>query len=124
MSSFAEEIAALSSAEEFFAYFKLPFDPRVMAASRLHILKRFHDNLAGIGGLEIRGDGVKRDIYRAELARAYESFVTGSALTERVFPGLMRMKGAFVALSAVRLPRSQQQSCAEEPKPASGMDPA
>ena len=105
MSSFDEEIAALSSAEDFFAYFDLPYAPRVMAASRLHILKRFHDNLARIDGIEARDDETKRAVYREELARAYQSFVTGSALTERVFPRLLPMKGAFVALSAVRLPQ-------------------
>ena len=104
MSGFAAEIAALSSAEDFFAYFELPFDARVLAASRLHILKRFHDNLALIDGLEALDDDAKRAVYRAALQRAYQSFVAGSALTERVFPGVMRMQGAFVALSAVRLP--------------------
>lgn len=108
MSGFAAEIAALSSAEDFFAYFELPFDARVLAASRLHILKRFHDNLARIDGLEAQGDDAKRAVYRAELQRAYQSFVTGSALSERVFPGLMRMQGAFVALSALRLPKKAE----------------
>jgi len=108
VSGFAAEIAALSSAEDFFAYFELPFDARVLAASRLHILKRFHDNLARIDGLEAQGDDAKRAVYRAELQRAYQSFVTGSALSERVFPGLMRMQGAFVALSALRLPKKAE----------------
>lgn len=102
MSTFDDDLAKLSSAEEFFAYFGLDFDTQVIAASRLHILKRFHDNLAAIEGLERLSEEAKRGVYRAQLLEAYARFVTGNALTERVFPRLQQAKGAFVALSSLR----------------------
>jgi hypothetical protein len=56
MSGFDTELAGLSSAEDFFVYFGLAFDPQIVAASRLHILKQFHDNLGGIAGLDTLPD--------------------------------------------------------------------
>ena len=104
MTSLAKDLKALSSAEEFFAYFGLDYDPRVLAASRLHILKRFHDNLENVADLEALDEAGERAAYREQLSRAYATFVTGSALTMRVFPRLRESRGAFVALSAVRAP--------------------
>jgi nitrogenase-stabilizing/protective protein len=107
MSNLDKDLEALSSAEEFFTYFGLAYDPRIMAACRLHILQRFHDKLARQENLDSLDDAAKRAVYRVQLEQAYGDFVTGSPLTERVFPGLRRMKGAFVALSSVRLPPGQ-----------------
>jgi len=104
MSDFDKDLAGLSSAEDFFAYLGLEFSPQIVAASRLHILKQFHDNLGAAAGLEVLPDDQKRSVYRAELSRAYLRFTTGTALTERVFPKLMQAKGAFVALSSLRPP--------------------
>lgn len=104
MSEFDKELAGLSSAEDFFVYFGLNYDPQIVAASRLHILKQFHDNLGVIAGLESLPDDQKCSVYRDELSRAYQRFITGTALTERVFPKLAQAKGAFVALSSLRMP--------------------
>ncbi|GAA0530116.1 nitrogenase-stabilizing/protective protein [Rhizomicrobium palustre] len=104
ISNFDADLQNLSSAEDFFAYFGLDFDKQVMAASRLHILKRFHDHLSQVEGLQTLPEAEKRDAYRQQLERAYASFLTGNALTERVFPRLAAAKGAFVALSSLRAP--------------------
>ena len=45
--TFEEDLAELSSAEEFLEYFGIDFDGRVVQVNRLHILQRFHDYLAG-----------------------------------------------------------------------------
>jgi len=109
MTPLAKELETLSSAEEFFAYFGLDYDPRVLAASRLHILKRFHDNLAAVDGLDDLDESAQRAAYCEQLRRAYATFMTGSALTMRVFPRLREPRGAFVALSSVRpAPKSGQ----------------
>jgi nitrogenase-stabilizing/protective protein len=102
MSQLLRELADLSSAEDFFAYFDLTFDPKVMAVSRLHILKRFHDNISRVDGLESPDDPTIRDVYRRQLADAYSEFAAGAAPTAPAFPGLGRMGGGFVALSNVR----------------------
>jgi hypothetical protein len=44
--SFEDDLADLSSAEEFLEYFDIDFDVRVVQVNRLHILQRFHDYLA------------------------------------------------------------------------------
>ena len=106
MSDFSSELAKLSSAEDFFGHFQIEFDPKVMAVNRLHILKRFHDYLARIEGLDTLDGDAKRATYRQELVRAYGDFVTSSARAEKVFPVFRLARGAFVALSSVRpLPR-------------------
>jgi nitrogenase-stabilizing/protective protein len=102
MSQLLRDLGNLSSAEDFFAYFDLMFDPKVMAVSRLHILKRFHDKLSRVDGLESLDDAATRDVYRRQLADAYSEFVSGAAPNAPAFPGLGRMGGGFVALSNVR----------------------
>ena len=94
----------LSAAEEFFAYFDVAFDLRVLGRARLHILKKFHDNLAGVAGLDDLDDAAQRAIYQEQLRRAYRDFTGGPALAQRVFPKLSRLSGAFVPLSSVQTP--------------------
>ncbi len=78
-----EQLSQLSSAEEFFRYLDLPFDPAVLNVARLHILRRMGDNLrkAAAEPDEARA----RAYFRAHLERAYEDFVRSSPITERVF---------------------------------------
>jgi nitrogenase-stabilizing/protective protein len=102
MSQLWRDLADLSSAEDFFAYFDLTFDPKVMAVSRLPILKRFHDNLSRVDGLESLDDPAARDVYRTQLANAYCEFAVGAARAAPAFPGLRRMGRGLVALSNVR----------------------
>lgn len=102
MSDFSGDLERLSSAEDFFGYFQVDFDPKVVAVNRLHILRRFHDYLARIKDLDTWDDEAKRAAYREELARAYGDFVASSAREEKVFPIFRFGKGAFVALSSVR----------------------
>ncbi|WP_312915016.1 nitrogenase-stabilizing/protective protein NifW [Candidatus Competibacter phosphatis] len=40
-----QDLAEMSSAEDFLLYFGIDFDPNVVEVSRLHILQRFHDYL-------------------------------------------------------------------------------
>lgn len=103
MTPLAKAMEDLSSAEDFFAFFDLDYDPRVLAASRLHILKRFHDNLSGVTALEDMDEVVQRNAYREQLSRAYQDFASGPALERYIFPGLRGTRGAFVALSSLHL---------------------
>ena len=45
MDSLTDRLKALSSAEDFFAFFAVPFDEPVVQVNRLHILKRFYQYL-------------------------------------------------------------------------------
>ncbi|MBI5268354.1 MAG: nitrogenase stabilizing/protective protein NifW [Burkholderiales bacterium] len=85
MDSLTDRLKALSSAEDFFAFFAVPFDERIVQVNRLHILKRFYqylhqsDGLTGLGEVEM----FKR--YRELLARAYQDFVSSTPAREKVF---------------------------------------
>jgi nitrogenase-stabilizing/protective protein len=102
MSQLLRDLADLSSAEDFFAYFDLTFDPKVMAVSRLHILRRFHDNLSRIEGVEALDDPTAREVYRRCLADAYHDLAAGASPAASAFPGLARKGAGFVGLSNVR----------------------
>ena len=78
-----EQLTKLSSAEDFFGFLGVPYDPAVLNVARLHILRRMGDNLRA-GGME--PDETKaRAYFRAHLERAYQDFVTSTPIKERVF---------------------------------------
>lgn len=82
------EIGRLASAEEFFEYLDVPYDPAVVRVARLHILRRMgqylkqsdaDDRFSGVSDQEIRL------ICRAHLDQAYQDFVKSSPIQERIF---------------------------------------
>jgi nitrogenase-stabilizing/protective protein len=78
-----EQLSKLSSAEDFFRFLDLPFDPVVLNVARLHILRRMGDNLRQAAA---EPDEAKARVYfRAHLERAYQDFVGSSPIKERVF---------------------------------------
>ncbi len=48
MSTVQDQMAGLSSAEDFFAALGVSFDENVLHVKRLHILRHFHERLAGL----------------------------------------------------------------------------
>lgn len=84
--TFLEELAEMTSAEDFLNYFNIDFDPTVVEVNRLHILKRFHDYLQ-------RTDPTDWEGYARNLRQAYQDFVTSDALTEKVFKVFHRQTG-------------------------------
>lgn len=102
MNEITQDLAGLSSAEDFLKFLDIRFDPNIVAVNRLHILKRFNVYLAGIEGLDRLSATQRKEQYRAMLSRAYTDFVGSSALAEKVFPVFQRGKQGFVALSALR----------------------
>jgi nitrogenase-stabilizing/protective protein len=78
-----EQLSKLSSAEEFFHFLDVPYDPAVLNVARLHILRRMGDNLRKSTW---EPDETKaRAYFRAHLERAYLDFVHSSPMKERVF---------------------------------------
>jgi nitrogenase-stabilizing/protective protein len=78
-----EQLSKLSSAEEFFHFLAVPYDPSVLNVARLHILRRMGDNLRKATA---ESDETKtRAYFRAHLERAYQDFVHSSPIKERVF---------------------------------------
>ncbi len=78
-----EQLSKLSSAEDFFRFLEVPFEPAVLNVARLHILRRMGDNLRKAA---FEADEAKaRAHFRAHLERAYQDFVSSSPMDERVF---------------------------------------
>ena len=92
----------LSSAEEIFAHFGLPFDPAVMNVNRLHILKRFNQYLTRADGLEGMQTAEARRTARDLLERAYQDFVNSSAVEEKVFKVFQHGSTQRVSVDALR----------------------
>lgn len=78
-------LSKLSSAEEIFAHFDLPFDPAVINVSRLHILKRFNQYLVRAGDFSGIDVGEAHQAVRGLLQLAYQDFLNSSAVEQRVF---------------------------------------
>ncbi len=74
----------LHSAEDFFSYLKVDFDPAVVRVARLHILKRMGKYLA-----EKDFNGASEEAVfagaRGTLLLAYQDFVSSRPIDERVF---------------------------------------
>ena len=78
-----EQMAKLSSAEDYFRFLSVPYDPAVLNVARLHILRRMGDNLRESG--QEPDEGKARAYFRAHLERAYLDFVKSTPIEERVF---------------------------------------
>jgi len=79
----SEQLAKLSSAEDFFQFLNVPYDPAVLNVARLHILRRMGDNLRNEPVAP--DDDAARAQFRAHLEQAYQDFIHSSPLDERVF---------------------------------------
>jgi nitrogenase-stabilizing/protective protein len=85
MDSLTQRLKALSSAEDFMAFFGIAYEERVVQVNRLHILKRFYQYLHKSTDLALGDDIELFRQYRALLQRAYGDFVHSNAATEKVF---------------------------------------
>jgi nitrogenase-stabilizing/protective protein len=105
--SVLQDLGGLSSAEDFFNYLELPFEPSVVHVSRLHILRRMGQYLKGSeidGAFEGLGEGAIKALCREHLEQAYQDFVASSPIQERLF-------------------KVHQEAVAPKPEPASNFVP-
>lgn len=86
--SVLEDLETRSSAEEFFDYLGVPYEPQVVHVARLHIMRRMGQYLRGSdveGALEAADDAALFALCKEHLAQAYADFVASSPIAERVF---------------------------------------
>jgi len=99
-----DQLKALSTAEDFFAFLGVDYDPAVVNVARLHILKRMGQYLRRQGPEPVE-EQAARELCRAQLQHAYNDFVQSTPLEQRVFKVLqdaVRPKGeTFVPLSSL-----------------------
>ncbi len=86
--SVLDDLGRLSSAEDFFTFLGVDFDPAVVRVSRLHIMRRMGQYLKGaelddaFAGLD---DAAIKALCAAHLAQAYQDFVESTPIQERLF---------------------------------------
>lgn len=85
MENFLQQLKALSSAEDFLQFFAVPFDPKVVNVSRLHILKRFFQYIRQETKLTQADELQMFTVYRGLLVKAYGDFVRSTPAQEKVF---------------------------------------
>jgi nitrogenase-stabilizing/protective protein len=103
MKTLIERLQALSSAEDFFGFFGLDYDARVLQVNRLHILKRFHQYVNHADVAPVADDIDRYRDYRAALARAYRDFVESTPAQQKVFKVFQHASGTRrVPLEALR----------------------
>ncbi len=86
--SLLDDLQQLSSAEEFFTFLGVDYEPDVVHVARLHILRRMGQYLRGSeveGALESADDAALLALCREHLAQAYADFVASSPIEQRIF---------------------------------------
>lgn len=73
----------LKDAEEYFEFFNLDYDPQVVNINRLHILRKFAQNVAGVDTNQ--SEAQKLTAYEQALRNAYELFTTSSGVEQKLF---------------------------------------
>lgn len=111
MTEFQQQLALLKSAEDFFDFFKVPYESRVLASQRLQIMKRLRCVLAESGLIdpdETAGpvdEVALAEAFRAALIRVYEDCrdgVGGEPPRVRAPDAEEEAAPGFVPLTAIR----------------------
>ena len=103
MSETLDALRALSSAEEFFDFFALTYDPAVLQVNRLHILKRFNQYLRSSSPVVTELPAEAQFPHcRALLLRAYQDFIRSTPAQEKVFKVFQDADGSRVGLDQLR----------------------
>jgi len=80
-----DELKRLSTAEDFFRYLDVSYEPHVLNVARLHILKRMGQYLASEADAPTADDEALRARCKQHLQTAYNDFVARTPIEERVF---------------------------------------
>ena len=78
-----EKMAKLSSAEDFFNFFNVPFNQAQVSVARLHILKRMGEYIQNSVAHE--DEEYEYEVMRGHLLQAYLDFQKSTPIQERVF---------------------------------------
>jgi len=82
--SLLDQLQSLSSAEDFFDFLGVDYNPAVVHVARLHIMRRMGQYFRG-SEVDAADDAALFACCRDHLAHAYDDFVASSPLAERVF---------------------------------------
>ncbi|ALF53415.1 nitrogenase stabilizing/protective protein [Nostoc piscinale CENA21] len=86
MSKTIDEFKKLNDAEEYFQFFELPYDQKIVNVNRLHILKKFSQYIQEIDeqSADLTAEE-KLNQYCLALQKAYEVFLESTPQEQKVF---------------------------------------
>lgn len=73
----------LKDAEEYFQFFGLSYDPKVVNVNRLHILRKFSQLVQNID--KVQSEAELLAAYSQQLRNAYTLFLTSSSVEQKLF---------------------------------------
>lgn len=98
------EFKKITDAEDYFQFFQLPYDAKVVNINRLHILKQFAKNMNEIDtNLPDLSESEKLDRYKEALIHAYEVFLTSSPLETKLFKVFHDQPKGVVRLGDIKI---------------------
>ncbi|UKO95936.1 nitrogenase-stabilizing/protective protein NifW [Nostoc sp. UHCC 0870] len=85
MTKTIEEFKKLVDAEEYFKFFELDYDPKLVNVNRLHILKKFSQFMSEIDSNPDLNTEERLNQYSLALQQAYETFLESSPQQQKLF---------------------------------------
>ncbi|HIK03629.1 MAG TPA: nitrogenase-stabilizing/protective protein NifW [Trichormus sp. M33_DOE_039] len=85
MTNTIEEFKKLTDAEEYFKFFALEYDPKLVNVNRLHILKKFSQFISEIDSNSELSNEEKLNQYSLALQQAYQTFLESSPQEQKLF---------------------------------------
>lgn len=104
MSGTLAEFHQIVDAEQYFEFFKLPYDPQIVNVNRLHILQKFSQLVKAIDkdndlNSTVSSDAERLAAYRNALEEAYGVFLTSNAVEQKLFKVFNQKPQNIVLLS-------------------------
>jgi nitrogenase-stabilizing/protective protein len=86
MSGSLSEFNALVNAEDYFKFFEIPYDQKMVNVNRLHILQKFSAYIKEIDrNYSELNDAERLSKYREALEKAYQIFIESTPQQEKLF---------------------------------------
>ncbi len=91
----------LTTAEQYFEFFALPYDPAIVNVNRLHILQKFSQSMRAINQTPDLTEAETLQQYRDALQNAYEVFLTSSGVEQKLFKVFQQPPSNVVKVSDI-----------------------
>ncbi|MEB3216749.1 MAG: nitrogenase-stabilizing/protective protein NifW [Nostocales cyanobacterium 94392] len=86
MKSNLSEFNTLVNAEDYFKFFQIPYDQKIVNINRLHILQKFSEYIKEIDSHNLElNDAERLSKYREALENAYQVFIKSTPQQEKLF---------------------------------------
>lgn len=111
MSRTLEKFKTIRDAEDYFKFFELDCDSRILNVNRLHILRKFSEVIQEVDATaETLTEAEILDRYRQGLEAAYALFLTSNSLEQKLFAVFQQDRGDVVLLDEIAVSDEQQAS--------------